>query len=388
MTRSQKGFTLVELLVYISLLSVIVLIAGQGYVDSIRFKKTTEGKIAAFAGTAEVSSYFEDDLAVLGAKAYQAGAVASIVSVVYIDAGGGDSSSFVLTNNGNLDRLTFRRGVYSNSGGTAGTIVTNLQVTWWVDGNQKLWRQQDTIGGNAGAPILMATGVTQFNIEAGVQSTDASTTLKSWSSSDSLNLKTHGSGPALTLTKIAGTGYRISGFTAETESDIMLCVPPSTSTPQGINLSPGVTYGVSFNMTPDAVMAAQFTNQKDLISAGFRTIAGGTESALAGVEDYGFFAGKVVATNMRYLEFSHGISGTTTAYYLMRFRMQASAIGGSIVIDSLRIWESHLAQNSWQSAPTLAQKKKVKALRLNLNISNDSENSHLTRIIAIPNNGV
>ena len=67
----KKGFTLVELLVYMAIIGVIVLVAGQAFVDATKFNVRTRNMITAAEQSNDISGLLKEDLAQMGTKSWK-----------------------------------------------------------------------------------------------------------------------------------------------------------------------------------------------------------------------------------------------------------------------------------------------------------------------------
>jgi prepilin-type N-terminal cleavage/methylation domain-containing protein len=67
----KAGFTLVELLVYMAILGVVVLVAGQALTDSTKIRVRTQNMLASSQNAENVASLLKDDIAQMGAKEYE-----------------------------------------------------------------------------------------------------------------------------------------------------------------------------------------------------------------------------------------------------------------------------------------------------------------------------
>ena len=382
--NDMKGFTLIELLVYIALLSVIVVIAGNAYMVSVRFSYTTTGKMNTTVGINEVMGYLEDDMSLLGAKAQQNAAMATISHLVYMDTAGGDFSSYAIGANGVKDTLTFRSSIY----GSTGAITDVQEVKWFVDASNYLWRSQRLLSTNALTTIKMGSNVTRFHFDAGLLTADSSATVKTYAMADSLRLCLKSGTGAVTMANSGG--IKFSGFTADLLSEAFLCDGGGIA--KTLTFQPGLTYSVQFNLAPDSSMSANFQPNVDMVGVGFRTISGSSLIPITDVEDYMVWAGKVNGAMPRFFKFTQGTGMSINAAMLFRLKVRAAAIGGSLTIDSLKIWSSSLAGYDWRpangAAPSLAQKVRVKGIRADVELTINGGSSHLVRIISIPNNGV
>ena len=99
---NKRGFTLMEFLVYMAIVGVVVIIAGNAFSDSTRIRLGSESMLKANKEAETMGNLFRDDVAQMGAKtvvnnAHKGGLRAAgleIASKVYMDSAGKDFSSF------------------------------------------------------------------------------------------------------------------------------------------------------------------------------------------------------------------------------------------------------------------------------------------------------
>lgn len=70
--ENKSGFTLMELMVYIAILGVIVLVAGQAFSNSTKFRVRTQNMLRAQDVSERVVEMFTEDISQMGAKTYKA----------------------------------------------------------------------------------------------------------------------------------------------------------------------------------------------------------------------------------------------------------------------------------------------------------------------------
>lgn len=130
----KSGFTLVELLVYMALLSIIVLVAGRAFSDSTKFRVRTQNMLRATQEAENVAMLFKSDVSQMGAKrSVNSGTPASgtagdnfsnVYGDVFIDPDHSDSSSFQLDSSG----FSFRYVRYDAQGHYVGVD----EARWFV----------------------------------------------------------------------------------------------------------------------------------------------------------------------------------------------------------------------------------------------------------------
>lgn len=129
----KSGFTLMELLVYIAILGIVVLIAGQAFSNSTRMRVRTEGMIKANDAAESVGALIQEDVAQMGAKSSKESGDGNssdqffVSQMVYMDAANGDSSSFRVRE----DSLVMRRMRYD----AQGRYLAVEEVAWFKRGD-------------------------------------------------------------------------------------------------------------------------------------------------------------------------------------------------------------------------------------------------------------
>ncbi len=139
----KSGFTLMELVVYMAMIGIVVLVAGEAFSNSTRFRVRTQNMLKATEEAENVAALFKDDVSQMGAKSSKEAGNAdggesygdkfSEVNVlVYMDPADGDSSSFFVEEKNGFDSLALRRIRYDADG----HYEAVEEISWFADGEK------------------------------------------------------------------------------------------------------------------------------------------------------------------------------------------------------------------------------------------------------------
>ena len=212
----KKGFTLMELLVYMAIVGIIVVVAGQAFSNSTKFRVRTQNMLKATQEAENAATLFKADVSQMGAKSSLEGVASTkgadhglkflsvcpkdvtencIPSKVYVNPDANDdvnkdSSSFELSTSNNQSDLKVRRVRFDDDG----KYKSVEEIHWFVSGTT-LYRRCYTLAGDehsegSGAnkvdickakpatvdnevndAVEIATGVTKFDVIAATPST-------------------------------------------------------------------------------------------------------------------------------------------------------------------------------------------------------------------------
>jgi len=318
----KKAFTLIELLVYMAILGFIIVVAGRVFSDSTGMRIRTQSMTKATEEVNKVATLLKEDMNQMGARAWFDGQEYKSVDKVYINALGGDHSSFQLWHGeelqGGNDRILFRKMSYDQDGRYIGV----REIEWTLGTDKILRRSCKTIDksanynatldpesnvcpdGNAD-PVIMAIDVQTFSLKPSSPKSQYSfggaPTAPLYDRTFTLLSRQKSSGDEQNETIISQTS---SGLNTATLSFSARNINSSGSQQHQIyvgdagNISPnfntchrftfnaGETYEVKFktpmNMNagvPDSMMAL-FNPALDHIALGFRTSNGESIAAL------------------------------------------------------------------------------------------------------------
>lgn len=151
-TDKRAGFTLMELMVYIAIVGIVVIVAGQAFSNSTKMRVRTQSMLKASEVAENVAAVFKTDVAQMGAKSSlethatdgSNDTFSGIKTKVYMDPkvdGDPDDkvedlSSFQFVpsspaSDENLEQFVMRRVRYDSDG----KYQSVEEVTWFLDGN-------------------------------------------------------------------------------------------------------------------------------------------------------------------------------------------------------------------------------------------------------------
>lgn len=132
----KAGFTLMELMVYMGIVGIIVIIAGEAFSNSTKMRVRTDNMIRANQDAENIATIFKEDVEQLGTKSAQGVGNTFVYASkrIYMDpenivVSSRDSSSFKIETSAGNSVLTFKRTRYSESG----QYQAIDSVRWYVE---------------------------------------------------------------------------------------------------------------------------------------------------------------------------------------------------------------------------------------------------------------
>lgn len=421
----KRGFTLIELMVYIALLSIVILIAGRVYSDSTAFRLKTQGMLMATEEATKVGVLLQEDLASMGTKSWKVQSVSVdsfvVENLVYMDPDNSveasiDSSSFYLRHLDDRDSIAFRRIEYNPDG----TFLAVQEIEWVLKTDSSLWRACRTLHGTASSTcpsgdspfaVLMANGVAQFSLTPGqfeaepdtlfpADPSDGFRLISRLDASNLVNLHVSPSegAPTVTLSNFARNFDPITGspdLSSKFANEVYVADASSnsgnwSSLCKKFHFEAGETYSIRFNLPYQNNPIQMFRPELDHMAIGIRSKDEG--NPIETMTDFLFYPPQSDSAKSRQkldLYFNEDVSACvafTFAFYSPVAHMGAMAIHNLYVIHEKQgEYEFHDMYSESSFAKT--QKKKIKAFKLDLRVSKRGETGMTEVTIPVKNNG-
>lgn len=426
---NKRGFTLMELMVYMAIVGIVVVIAGQVYSDSTKMRVRTQNMLKASEVAENTGSLFKDDVAQMGAKsavssgtpyAFKAGV---LMHPLDADETKKDSSSFFIS--AGKDSLALRRLKYEANGS-----FKSIEEVSWYSKNDKLWRSCKTLEGSADGDLCpkdnpnvveIADGIETFRVTpAKPSSFSKDALLFPYDISDLTNKKFrfvsyYGKDnfvrivtdpeAGATSVSLAGfaTNFNSSGTAPSDPIKHMVFLAPSGSTTEGWNTNcqqftfkKDSVYEVSFTMDNNDDEARMFRPGVDHMAMGIRAVGDGDPTKVADVDDFMFYPpGAYSGTGLRAMRFSTHL-GDVTACIAFTFAFYSPTVNmGKISIKDLQvkqISETYIFDDSYVAEADVQGKKDIRAFQLELVVKKGSatkpERGSVKMVVPVPSNGV
>ena len=447
--RGRAGFTLIELMVYILIVGIVVIVAGQAYSNSTKMRVRTQSMLKASEVAENVATLFKTDVAQTGAKSSMevhatdggndefSGIKRAVYMDTTLDSEGNpkdlSSFKFVPTSPGssaNLEQFVTRRIRYDSDG----KYQSVEEVTWFLDGTTLKRRCVVVDNGIAGEDCApkgttgsdldaytteIATDVTVFRVLPAIPN----------GSEGSLQMFPPASGtgavrlvsrtglgnlfPATSIPNDGGTSVQLSGFISNynEESDEIPSIKKSyevyvseksdvvgtwksycESSVNHFTFNPKEEYELSFGIsipTTETESAKMFVPGKDHMAVGFRNSDG---EKFAQIPDFMFYPPAITEANgvRRTMRFTvpTEVNDACIAFTFSFFSPLAA--DGKITINDLRLMKVASATYTFDPTTTSVDdknKKNVKALQLRLQVKRNGESGDVTLVVPTPSNG-
>lgn len=427
---NRFGFTLMELMVYIAIVGIVVLVAGQAYSNSTRMRVRTESMLKASEIAEKLGLVLKEDIAQMGAKSSMesAGGVNDgdqfeVRSKVYISDS--DSSSYILNAGDRYDNLKFRRVSYTE----AGKFLRVEEVNWFVDGSV-LKRSCRTIEGTAGeecensnqpVAVEIATDVDSFKVYQALPKNDSGLVrlfpkyamnpgskafrlIPYYGALDYNRAVVEPEAGGMTVTLSSFTSnYDDGSSTTVKEKAHMLFVADSGSTDENWNLckrfsfkQDSTVYEISFGVNDGSKASRMIVPGRDHFSVGLR-IPGSSPTKITGLDDFlAYMPQNGKGTGDRRIRFSlpraaKSTAATVEACVAFTFAFYSPlAAAASVTLSNVQVNEiTEMSYSIPENAVLdVSAKKMVKAFEVNLVVKKNGEGGRSSLVVPVPSNGI
>ena len=422
--KGKSGFTLMELIVYIALLGVVVLLAGQALKDSSGMRVRTQSMLQANEIAGNTGALLKEDFAQMGAKGYEESTSKSLLlnEDVFIKENEEDSSSYIVTKNeggAGFDKLTMRRLRYSSSDN--GDFDAVEEVSWFVE-NGTLKRVCRTVSGAADAdycpnenpsPVSIAGGIKKFEVipaEPGVKGSDSYVLPSTDPAVKNFRLIPRYGVDNLAFFNVApaegGAAISLSGFATNYDFQSQTVIADGKNANQvflgeangnsgnwqslckPVTLDSNAEYELSFSMPFSGDGSRLFRPGHDFMSVGFRYKNDATRPSE--ISDFSFYpptvAGPSELDRIFRFRVKNKIPGLCLAFTFACY--SPGVANGVVKIANVVLKKVESANYTFSgSAIEISEKKHVKAMRVNLSVGVNGESSDLSLVIPVPSNG-
>ena len=437
MKYSKSGFTLMELLIYMGIVGVVVIIAGQAFSNSTKFRIRTDNMVKSSHEAEKLASLIKSDVLRTGAKYSKEATVSGNddsfdghASNVYMDPSNDLSSFSIVPISTNYDELKFRSIRYDEQGRYQATE----EVLWTVDASKKTLKRTCKLLDKLASynpkrdpcsdenPVEMATGVEKFKIYPAIptvrSNADAAHQMEQvfppgGGSTFRLVARTDPNIIAPTSVSSGGTGVTVRGLVKNYDDETQVANTASIDKNElyvatnenvagewdavcyKVTLEDGIEYEISFTMTypgAETDAALLFVPGRDHMAVGFRK-----NGAATAVEDFLFYPPTGSnSQGKRTMRFTvpQEIEDACMAFTFTTYSPLAAA--GNFIISNFKL--NRIAGSNYVFDPTIVlpvqDKKNVKALKIVLEVGRGGkdnkagETGDIDIVVPIPSNGV
>ena len=158
-------------------------------------------------------------------------------------------------------------------------------------------------------------------------------------------------------------------------------------------MKPGYTYGVQVKIGFNKPIRDDYDVKSNLMALTFKKASGAGLASIASISDFLLYPSADYQVNERTYMINHGETDAFDAVPVLRFRLSDKHrdAHARAYITELKIWEETSDVYEWRSEIDAAEinlKARVKALRVEVEITRGKETTPAIKIIYIPNNGV
>jgi prepilin-type N-terminal cleavage/methylation domain-containing protein len=429
----KSGFTLIELMVYIAIVGVVVIVAGQAFSNSTKMRVRTESMIKANAAAEAAGMLIQEDISQMGAKSAQEEGTSFdiyekdqfyVSDSVYMDIHGDDFSSFSRVQKNKNDEFTMREMRFDENG----HFVSVEEVVWFVN-NQKLYRKCRLLdaktNGSSECPkegntVEVMDNVMEFKVVPAKPAVLAGTSSKIFPSTEAsarefrliprnqddfalLTREPERGGPQVVLSNFASNYDKDNQTVLETKKANQLYAAAGTDdTPinetswstscSRITLEARTEYELSFevvyNNSTKEKKSRSFCPGVDHMAVGFRDPKDG--SAVSDMSDFVFYPSYETADDKRSFRIKTESTKADVCIAFTFSMFSPTVSEGSITIANLSLSKVEDSEYDFEESyyPTnVEDKQKIKAFKLSLTINQNGESGVVSAIVPTPSNG-
>lgn len=425
----KSGFTLMELMVYIAILGIVVLVAGQAFSNSTKMRVRTEGMIKANDAAESVGALIQEDVAQMGAKSSKERGATEfakdsfyVSDSVYMDVTANDFSSFSRVKKDANDSFVMRRMRYDEDG----RFASVEEVSWFV-ANKKLYRKCKALevkgsessecpkNGNTveivdnvakflvvpAQPAVMAGGSSRIFPSSDVSDKDFRLIPRKQGDMVVPTLKPEKGGAQVTLSSFASNYSVAEQKVGETKKANQLYAAAGTDDAgfsetgwsmncTRITLEPRTEYELFFKVPYVANNKSRsFCPGMDHMAVGFRNSADG--SSVSGLSDFSFYPPvDLDADDERRFRVKTDSLKMNVCIVFTFSMFSPMASGGAVTISHLSLSKVEDSEYEFDESfypANVEDKQKVKAMKLELTINRNGESGVVSRVVSTPSNG-
>lgn len=430
---NKHGFTLMELMVYMAIIGIVVIIAGQAFSNSTKMRVESESLIKANHETETLGSLLRDDIAQMGTKSAVDSAKAGELRVgleikeeVYMDAAHGDSSSFNYfrakedPNAANkkliTDTLVLRKVQYDSDG----KFQRVEEITWFVSEDSVLNRSCKSLteSDDPACPednafsVEVARQISKFEITPSTPGLKGGAQKLFPANEDKRFRLISRSDPIYNVVDVSinpageAKSFGISGFNSNfREDDNNAVVSPvshqvfvgnagetgsSYQNCKRFNFLKGKTYELSFQTPYSADDSRMFKSGKDHFSAGCRVVKDNEVSPCNGINDMLIFPPQSKRSpDTHKMQFSP-ISDVNSACLAFTMAFYSPTVGsGKFYIANLELHEVADGNYAFDHDYNLKKEDKanVRAFKVDLEMKRNGVAGRTLVVAPVPSNG-
>lgn len=425
----KSGFTLMELMVYIAILGVVVIIAGQAFSNSTKIRVRTESMVKVNEEAGRIGAIIQDDIAQMGAKSSKERGATEyardsfyVSDSVYMNVAANDFSSFTRVQKDANDSFAMRRMRYDEDG----RFASVEEVSWFVvDG--KLYRKcralevkgtESSDCPKSGNTVEIVDKVAKFLVVPAQPAVMAGASSRIFPSSDVADkdfrliprkqgdlvvpaLKPEKGGAQVTLSNFA-SNYNVAEqkvddtkkanqlYAAAGTDDAGFSETGWSTNCTRITLEPRTEYELYFKVPYVANNKSRsFCPGMDHMAVGFRNSADG--SSVRGLSDFTFYPPiDLAADDERRFRIKTDSLKSDVCIAFTFSMFSPTAPGGAVTISHLSLSKVEDSEYEFDESfypANVEDKQKVKAVKLILTINRNGESGVVSRVVSTPSNG-